>query len=154
MYSVWLTKREHEVWRKYLTVTSRLQTEMHRQLQRDCELSLADYEVLVALSERGPQRINDLADALAWEQSRLSHQLRRMRGRGLLERHGSGDDRRGASVSITDAGLEALKTAAPGHAELVRRTVFEGLTPAQLRAFDDVLQSVAERLATSPPRRR
>ncbi len=154
MYSVWLTKREQEVWRKYLTVTGHLHTEMHRQLQRDCDLSLADYEVLVALAERGPRRINDLADALAWEQSRMSHQLRRMRGRGLLERHGSGDDRRGASVSITDAGLAALKIAAPGHAELVRRTVFEGLTPAQLRGFDEVLQSVLERLATSPPRRR
>nr|WP_090346339.1 MarR family winged helix-turn-helix transcriptional regulator [Mycolicibacterium malmesburyense]CRL78922.1 transcriptional regulator [Mycolicibacterium malmesburyense] len=154
MYSVWLTKREQEVWRRYLTVSSRLQTAMHRQLQRDCELSLADYEVLVALSERGPQRINDLADALSWEQSRLSHQLRRMRGRELVERRGSDDDRRGASVVITDAGLAALSTAAPGHAELVRRTVFEGLSTAQLRAFDEVLRSVAERLATSPPRRR
>lgn len=153
MYSVWLTRREQEVWRKYLTVTSRVQTAMHRQLQRDCELSLADYEVLVALSERGPLRINDLAEALGWEQSRLSHQLRRMRGRGLLERHGSRDDRRGASVSISDGGLAAVKTAAPGHAQLVRATVFEGLSPAQVRAFDEVLESVLERLATSPPRR-
>ena len=151
---MWLTKREQEIWRRYLTVTSQLQTAMHRQLQRDCGLSLADYEVLVAVSERGPQRINDLADALAWEQSRLSHQIRRMRSRGLLERPGSGDDRRGASVSVTDAGVAALKTAAPGHAELVRRKVFEGLTPAQLSAFGQVLQSVLERLATSPPRRR
>ncbi|MGE2722721.1 MarR family winged helix-turn-helix transcriptional regulator [Mycolicibacterium celeriflavum] len=154
MYSVSLTKREQEVWRRYLTVTSRLQTAMNRQLQRDCELSLADYDVLVALSERGPQRINDLAETLSWEQSRLSHQLRRMRGRGLIERHGSDDDRRGASVAITDTGFAALNTAAPGRTELVRRTVFEGLTPAQLRAFDEVLQSVAERVATSPPRRR
>lgn len=117
-------------------------------------MSLADYEVLVALSERGPHRITDLADALGWQQSRLSHQVRRMRGRGLLERHGADDDRRGASVSITDAGLDALDAAAPGHAELVRRTVFEGLSAAQLQAFDEVLQSVLERLATSPPRRR
>ncbi|GAT08678.1 winged helix-turn-helix transcriptional regulator [Mycolicibacterium novocastrense] len=154
MYSVWLTRREQEVWRKYLTVTSRLQTAMHRQLQRDCELSLADYEVLVALNERGPQRMNDLAEVLGWEQSRLSHQLRRMRGRALLERHGSDDDRRGASVSITDGGLTALERAAPGHAELVRSTVFEGLTPQQLRAFDEVLAAVLDRLVTSPPRRR
>ncbi|KUI44472.1 MarR family transcriptional regulator [Mycobacterium sp. IS-1590] len=154
MYSVWLTRREQEVWRKYLTVTSRLQTAMHRQLQRDCELSLADYEVLVALNERGPQRINDLAEALSWEQSRLSHQLRRMRGRALLERHGSDDDRRGASVTITDGGHAALRRAAPGHAELVRSTVFEALTPAQLRAFDEVLEAVLERVVTSPPRHR
>lgn len=77
-----------------------------------------------------------------------------MRGRALLERHGSDDDRRGASVSITDSGLTALKRAAPGHAELVRSTVFEGLTPQQLRAFDEVLAAVLDRLVTSPPRRR
>ena len=154
MYSVWLTTEEQRVWRRYLTMTSRLQTAMHRQLQQDCELSLADYDVLVALSERGAQRINELADVLGWEQSRLSHQLRRMRGRGLIVRHGDGDDRRGASVELTDGGVAALKAAAPGHVALVREVVFEGLAPAQLRAFDAVLSSVLDRLATSPPRHR
>jgi DNA-binding MarR family transcriptional regulator len=148
MYSMWLTTREQQVWRKYLMMTARLQTAMHRQLQQDCELSLADYDVLVALSERGTFRINELAEVLGWEQSRLSHQLRRMRGRDLVVRRGSGDDRRGASVELTDDGRTALERAAPGHAELVRSTVFEGLSSAQLRAFDAVLETVLERLAT------
>ncbi len=108
MYSMWLTDEQQQIWRGYLEMVSRLQTAMHRQLQQDCELSLSDYDVLVALSEREPQRINDLGEALAWEQSRLSHQLRRMRGRGLVDRHGSGDDRRGATVELTDAGRAAL----------------------------------------------
>ncbi|BBW99316.1 MarR family transcriptional regulator [Mycolicibacterium moriokaense] len=147
MYSVWLTGEQQEIWRNYLAMTSRLQTTMHRQLQQDCELSLADYDVLVALTERGPLRINELGDALAWEQSRLSHQLRRMRGRGLVERHGSDDDRRGATVEITDGGRAALELAAPGHVELVRSAVFDGIPAAQLRAFGAVAQQVAERLA-------
>ncbi|SEH56647.1 DNA-binding transcriptional regulator, MarR family [Mycolicibacterium rutilum] len=146
MYSMWLTAQEQQVWRMYLTVTSLLQTAMHRQLQQDCELSLADYDVLVALSERGPLRINELGETLGWEQSRLSHQLRRMRGRGLLERRDSGDDRRGASVSLTDGGLAALQTAAPGHAELVRSAVFDGLPPEQLAVFGEVLESMLQRL--------
>jgi DNA-binding MarR family transcriptional regulator len=129
MYSMWLTKEQQQVWRGYLEMTSRLQTAMHRQLQQDCELSLADYDVLVALSEGGPQRINELGEVLAWEQSRLSHQLRRMRGRGLVERHGSDDDRRGATVDLTDAGRAAL-----------------GLSAAQLRAFGAVIERVTSRL--------
>src|SRR5215217_6547398 len=120
MYSMWLTDEQQQIWRAYLEMTSRLQTAMHRQLQDDCELSLSDYDVLVALSEAGPQRINELADVLGWQQSRLSHQLRRMRGRGLLDRHGSDDDRRRATVELTDGGRAALDAAAPGHAELVR----------------------------------
>jgi DNA-binding MarR family transcriptional regulator len=153
MYSVWLTEEQQEVWRNYLAMTSRLQTAMHRQLQQDCELSLSDYDVLVALSERGPLRINDLSDALAWQQSRLSHQLRRMRGRGLVARHGSDDDRRGAIVELTDGGRAALELAAPGHVELVRSAMFDGISPAQLRAFGAVAQMVAKRLTTSPPHR-
>ena len=146
MYSMWLTEEQQQIWRRYLTMTSRLQTAMNRQLQQDCELSLSDYDVLVALSERGPQRINELGEVLGWEQSRLSHQLRRMRGRGLVERHGSGDDRRGATVELTDAGRAALDAAAPGHVELVRSLVFDGLSAAQLRAFGSAIESVLARL--------
>ena len=153
MYSVWLTEEQQRIWRSYLAMASRLQTAMHRQLQQDCELSLSDYDVLVALTERGPLRINELGEALAWEQSRLSHQLRRMRGRGLVARQGSDDDRRGAIVELTDGGRTALELAAPGHVELVRSAIFDGMSAAQLRAFGEVVEAVAERLATSPPRR-
>jgi len=152
MYSMWLTEEQQQIWRSYLAMTSRLQTAMQRQLQQDCELSLADYDVLVALSERGPLRINELGDALAWEQSRLSHQLRRMRGRGLVGRQGSDDDRRGATVELTDGGRAALELAAPGHVELVRSVMFDQMSPARLKAFGAMAEEVAERLATSPPR--
>ena len=134
------------MWRAYLTMASRLQTAMHRQLQQDCELSLADYDVLVALSERGPQRMRELGEVLAWEQSRVSHQLRRMRGRGLVARHGSDDDRRGATVDLTDNGRAALRAAAPGHAELVRSVVFDGLSATQLKTFESVLDRITSRI--------
>jgi DNA-binding MarR family transcriptional regulator len=148
MYSMWLTAEQQQMWRGYLTMASQLQTAMHRQLQQDCDLSLSDYDVLVALSERGPLRINELGEALAWEQSRVSHQLRRMRGRGLVVRHGSGDDRRGATIDLTDSGRAALDAAAPGHVELVRSVVFDGLSAAQQRAFGSVIESVVSRLTS------
>jgi DNA-binding MarR family transcriptional regulator len=146
MYSMWLTEEQQRIWRGYLTMISRLQTAMHRQLQQDCELSLSDYDVLVALSERDPQRVNELGEALGWEQSRVSHQLRRMRDRGLVVRHAIGDDRRGAIVEISDAGRAALEAAAPGHVELVRSAVFDGLSAAQLRALASWIDLVTSRL--------
>lgn len=142
----WLTDEQQRIWRDYLAMTSRLHTAMHRQLQQDCELSLSDYDVLVALSERGPMRINELGELIGWEQSRLSHQLRRMRGRGLVDREGDDDDRRGATVTLTDAGLAALQTAAPGHVDLVRTVVFDGLSKAEQRAFGVAIDAVLNRL--------
>ncbi len=147
----WLTDEQQRIWRDYLAMTSRLHTAMHRQLQQDCELSLSDYDVLVALSERGPMRINELGELIGWEQSRLSHQLRRMRGRGLVEREGDDDDRRGATVALTDAGLAALQTAAPGHVDLVRTMVFDGLSKAEQRAFGDSIEAVLRRLRALRP---
>jgi DNA-binding MarR family transcriptional regulator len=142
----WLNDEQQRIWRTYLTMAGRLHTAMHRQLQQDCELSLSDYDVLVALSEHGSLRINELGELIGWEQSRVSHQLRRMRGRGLVQREGDDDDRRGALVTITEAGQAALETAAPGHVELVRSLVFDGLSEAQQRAFGEAIDTVLARI--------
>lgn len=143
---MWLSDDEQRVWRHYLAMSASLQVAMGRQLHADCGLSLPDYDVLVALDESDGCRVNELVDRLGWEQSRLSHQLRRMRTRGLLERRGADDDRRGATVELTAAGRSALASAAPGHAELVRNVVFGGITAADLRAVDRWTSGVLERL--------
>ncbi len=143
---MWLSEDQQRVWRNYLTMGATLQVEMNRHLQRDCGLSLADYDVLVALDERDACRVNELGERLGWEQSRLSHQLRRMRSRGLVERRGADNDRRGAIVELTGAGCAALESAAPGHVDLVRAVVFEGLKVIELHALDRWTSLVLERL--------
>ncbi|BBZ35930.1 MarR family winged helix-turn-helix transcriptional regulator [Mycolicibacterium confluentis] len=146
MYSMWLDAEHQRLWRTHLAMVGRLQTAMHRQLQEACGLTLADYDVLVALSEGGPMRINELGEALAWEQSRLSHQLRRMRDRDLVERRDSPDDRRGAVIALTEAGQRHLRVAAPGHADLVRSVVFDGMTADEERALTAWTSRVLHRL--------
>jgi DNA-binding MarR family transcriptional regulator len=147
---MWLSEDQQRVWRNYLMMSAALQIEMNRQLQRDCGLSLADYDVLVALSELATCRVNELGDRLGWEQSRLSHQLRRMRTRGLVARRGADDDRRGATVELTEAGRSALESSAQGHVDLVRQVVFEGASAAQLRALDGWTSQVLARLGQAP----
>jgi DNA-binding MarR family transcriptional regulator len=143
---MWLSDEQQRVWRNYLRMVGKLQVAMNRQLQDSCGLSLADYDVLVALDERCPIRMSELGDVLGWEQSRLSHQLRRMRDRGLLTREGRDDDRRGANVDLTDGGRAALAAAAPGHAELVRSVVFDGMGAGELRALGSLTGRVLARL--------
>ncbi|MET0701219.1 MAG: MarR family transcriptional regulator, partial [Mycobacterium sp.] len=61
-------------------------------------------------------------------------------------REGRDDDRRGANVDLTAGGRAALATAAPGHAELVRTTVFDGMAADELRALASLTERVLGRL--------
>ncbi|GAE81704.1 MarR-family transcriptional regulator [Cutibacterium acnes JCM 18920] len=77
---------------------------LNRQLSRDSQLSVQDFEVLVRLSETdgGDMRVVALAEHMGWERSRLSHHLTRMEKRGLIERRVCCSDGRGAIIHLTD----------------------------------------------------
>ncbi len=144
----WLSKDEQRAWRALLQMTGRLEAHLNRQLLDASGLSKADYDVLVPLSEAtdGRLRIFEVARALCWEQSRLSHHLARMQKRGLVERQECASDRRGAFVVLTAAGREAIEKAAPAHVETVRSLVFDGMTGEQLAALTAVAEQVLHRL--------
>lgn len=144
----WLTDDEQRAWRALLRMTSRLDARLNRELQRSSGLSLADYDVLVLLTEapRGRLRVFELADDLQWEQSRLSHHLRRMQGRGLVGREECATDRRGAFVVLTEAGRDAIERAAPAHAGLVRSLVFDGTSREQVAGLESFAGRVLSRL--------
>jgi DNA-binding MarR family transcriptional regulator len=147
----WLTEEEQRAWRGLLRMTTQLNARMNRQLLQDYGISLADYEVLVALSEApaGRLRVFEVADTLAWEQSRVSHQLARMQRRGLITREDCASDARGAFAVLTQAGRAAIERAAPAHVETVRQLVFDGLTRDQLTTLTEVTSRVLDRLAAT-----
>jgi len=151
--SRWLTDDEQRAWRGLLRMTSQLNARMNRQLQDEAGISLADYDVLVVLSEapQARRRVFELADALAWEQSRVSHQVARMQQRALVAREECPTDARGAFVVLTEAGRAAIERAAPAHVDMVRQLVFDGLSHDQLTALTAVSSSVLDRLQVTPP---
>ena len=153
--SRWLTDDEQRAWRGLLQMTSQLNARMNRQLQDDYGVSLADYDVLVALSEapEGRLRVFEIAGALAWEQSRVSHQLARMQRRGLVARQECQADARGAFAVLTDVGRAAIERAAPAHVETVRELVFDGLSRDQLAALTAITSRVLDRLQATQPAR-
>lgn len=149
--SRWLTEEEQRAWRGLLRMTAQLNARANRQLQEEYGISLPDYEVLVALSEapEGRLRVFEVADALAWEQSRVSHQLARMQRRGLIARQDCATDARGAFAVLTAAGRAAIEQAAPAHVELVRQLVFDELSRAQVSALTEITTRVLDRLAAT-----
>ena len=110
--TVWLDDHQQRVWRLWLEVTTALPAVLNRQLSRDSQLSVQDFEVLVRLSETDDEemRVVALSEHMGWERSRLSHHLTRMEKRGLVERriccsdshhppHRSGEDSAAAGRS-------------------------------------------------------
>ena len=149
--SRWLTEEEQRAWRGLLRMTSQLNARANRLLQDEYGISLADYEVLVALSEapEGRLRVFEVADALAWEQSRVSHQLARMQRRGLITREGCATDARGAFAVLTTVGRATIERAAPAHVEQVRQLVFDELSHEQVSALTEITTRVLDRLAAT-----
>jgi DNA-binding MarR family transcriptional regulator len=145
----WLSEHEQEVWRGLMDMKMQLDGRLRRSLLQRSGLSDADYAVLVHLSEApgGRLRAFQLVKGLAWEKSRLSHQLRRMEGRGLVGKGACDTDRRGSFVELTEAGRAAIEAAAPHHVADVRRWFLDALSPQQLDALLDVTSTIQAHLA-------
>jgi DNA-binding MarR family transcriptional regulator len=149
----WLNHREQRAWRGYLAMQAELSARMNRDLQSDSGLSLADFDVLVRLTDREEARLQfgELAEALQWEKSRLSHQVKRMKERGLVAKEECPNDARGAIVVLTDQGQAAIEKAAPTHVEKVRDMVFDRLDEQQVDTLAAITDSVLEHLGVPHP---
>ena len=112
---------QQRAWLAYMRVQLRLTYEMNRQLQADSNLSLSDYDVLNALryASGGRMRVTALAALISWERSRLSHHVRRLQNRGLVECRPAPADRRATEITLTDQGWDEITRASSGHIDLV-----------------------------------
>ncbi|WP_046731791.1 MarR family winged helix-turn-helix transcriptional regulator [Streptomyces humi] len=148
----WLTAEEQHAWRSFVRMHERLMGRLSRLLQTESNVSPADFAVLVELTDvpDGRRRFLDLARALEWEKSRMSHHIARMMKRGLVERDECPEDGRGAFVVITDEGRAMIEAAAPRHVEAVRELFLDNVTPAELRLLARISERVVEKLDEEP----
>lgn len=140
----WLNDVEDTAWRGLRRVNVLTLAAIARDLQRDSQLSDADYEVLTGLSEStdARYRFGDLAATTRWSTSRLSHHLDRMQQRGLVERHPIDNDARGSIVTLTALGRSTIESAAPHHLRSVRRHIFDQLSAKQTTQFANIVTSI------------
>ncbi|HWG95050.1 MAG TPA: MarR family winged helix-turn-helix transcriptional regulator [Mycobacteriales bacterium] len=147
----WLTDDEQRMWRGWLDMHAAVGQATSEQLAEH-GLSEADWALLVPLSE-GPAdglRARDLGRVVGWDRSRVSHQLRRMEARGLVERLDCPTDARGTVVRLTAQGRRLVEAAAPGHVETVRRVFVDLVDADELALLTDVARRVRE-AAGDPP---
>jgi DNA-binding MarR family transcriptional regulator len=149
----WLDAGQQASWRSFVVGVTLLLDRLDADLQRDFDLSLTEYEILVRLSER-PQRqlrMAQLADALAHSRSRVTHTVSRMEKAHLVLRTSSPEDGRGIVCRLTDAGFALLERAAPVHVEGVRAYLVDIASPESFAALGQVMNAVSDALIPCHP---
>lgn len=142
----WLSEDEQKSWRAWISASQLLNHRLNAELQRQHDLTMADYEILVQLSECPERRLrmSELAERTFASRSRLTHQIDRMVKAGLVERQECDLDRRGAFAALTDKGWKAIVAAAPDHVESVRTFLIDALGPKDFSALGAACERIAD----------
>lgn len=130
----WLDDHEAAAWVRLAGILELLPGVLDSQLRRDAELTHFEYYALAMLSE-SPERTLRMTSLAAQTNStlpRLSHVVRRLEDRGLVERVPCPEDARATNVRLTAVGWDKVREAAPGHVANVRQHVIDALTPEQV----------------------
>ncbi len=144
----WLSEKQQQHWRAWLTATTLLDEQLNRELQESHGLTGADYEILVRLSDTPERRIrmSELAAKTLSSRSRLTHQINRMEKAGLVTREACEDDKRGQLCVMTDLGWKTLVAAAPAHVTSVRQHFVDILTNEEFAALGRASEKLAKHL--------
>lgn len=151
METPWLTKDELATWVRVVAVLELLPNALDSQLRRDSDLTNFDYYVLAMLSEAPDRtlRMTALAAQTNAALARLSHVVRRLEERGLVERMPCPEDKRATNARLTPAGVAKVVEAAPGHVANVRHHVIDALSPEQVRQLGEIADALLGRLDPS-----
>ncbi|WP_109776509.1 MarR family winged helix-turn-helix transcriptional regulator [Quadrisphaera granulorum] len=147
----WLDRTQLAAWVRVAALLEVLPSTLDSQLRRDADVTLFEYFVLAMLSEAPGRglRMSDLAAQTSATLPRLSHVVKRMESRGLVERRPDPDDRRATVAVLTDGGMARIEQAAPGHVRAVRAHVVDILTPEQLSQLTAIADALLRHLDTS-----
>ena len=141
---------EQLAWRNFLLAHGRLLARLDADLVSECDMTLAEYEVLLHLSEAPDHklRMNELADLARLSPSGLTRRFDALVRRGWVLRERCDDDRRGVMASLTKDGLKQLKAAMPVHDRGESEYFFNVLDAKQVKVLGEAMNKVAA--ANSP----
>jgi DNA-binding MarR family transcriptional regulator len=144
----WLTPEERRAWLALYAVATRLTPTLDADLFKRARITLFDYHVLAMTSEEPGRALpmSELAARSNASLSRLSHVVKKLEGRGWMERTPSLDDARVTMAALTDEGMAALEGLAPDHVRTVRELVFDGLDDRDVEDLERVGRRILARI--------
>ena len=144
MSTRWLDDTEMTAWLRLAAVLELLPGVLDSQLRRDAELTHYEYFVMAMLSEAPKRtlRMTALAQRTNATLPRLSHVVKRLEDRGIVERFPCPEDARATNARLTAAGWKKIRATAPGHVATVRHHIIDVLTPEQLAQLADITGAI------------
>jgi DNA-binding MarR family transcriptional regulator len=135
-----------ETWRSFLVAHAQIRRQLERELQAEQSLGLGEYEVLLLLARADDRqlRMSELADRLGLSRSGVTRLVDRLEAADLVKRASCDTDRRGWWATLTDAGYERLRRAAPIHLRGVGEHFLDRIPPAELDALQRTLDRVID----------
>ena len=141
-----LTTKEQAAWRAFVRALAVAPRVLDADLLAISRLNMADYHVLVLLSEAPDHamRMSELAAHATLTPSGLTRVIERLTRRGLVERRRSEIDGRGQVARLTEAGFQTLTEAYPPHLQSVRARIMRHLRELDLAAFTVAMDRIAQ----------
>ncbi len=140
------SREELYAWRAFLRAHAHITRVLEAELVAEQRLSLGGYDVLVQLAEAPERRLRmaELADAVLLSRSGVTRLVDRLERAGMVARERVAGDGRGVVATLTDRGLDVLRTAARTHLAGVSRHFVALLTPEQLRHFGELCEKLID----------
>ncbi|MBU9763920.1 MarR family transcriptional regulator [Mycobacterium sp. TNTM28] len=148
-----LSDVEWQSWESFAESAELLCREINSALTARCALSIYEVHLLIQLNSARHRylRMGALAEALTVVPSRVTWQVRRLEGRGLVRRFRSREDGRAVVVGITRRGQEYLRPVLRTYVMLVRHFYLAALTRDQVVALGDSTKRLRDGLVDRVP---
>ncbi len=116
-----------------LETNARLARSLSLELETECALPLAWFDVLLQLhkSPEGRLKMNQIADAIVHSTGGTTRLIDRLEEAGFVERHNCPNDRRAIHVAITLLGEEKLTEALAVHLEYLDEALARRLSDSE-----------------------
>ena len=148
-----LTARDPRLapWRAFVRAQAQVSRRLDEDLRTEHGLSLQEYVALLFLAEAPDRRLRmgRLADALTLSKSGATRLIDRLADAGLVDRVSCSSDLRGAEATLTEAGLDRLRTAAPTHLRGIAEYFLSAIERDDLEVVQRTMQCVADRACTA-----
>ncbi|RDI24679.1 MarR family winged helix-turn-helix transcriptional regulator [Lentzea flaviverrucosa] len=130
-----------EVGLRYLMTSAKVRRAVDEHMAGS-GVSLARTKILQVLVGLGPVKQTRLATELGMAARSITQAVEAMERDGLVRRSSDAADKRAKVVTATDEGVRALTAGEESGAEVLR-TIFERLSPEQVKALDEILDVLA-----------